>query len=89
MFGSCFYSILCVLLALQSSVWGRESLLLYFNCLPGVLSLFMFCGSSSWCRGLFYSVLLWYFMIILTCLFSVCDTQACANPESFARGGPK
>ena len=26
----------------------------------------MFCGSSSWCRGLVCSVLLWYFLIILT-----------------------
>ena len=37
-------------LGLQSSGRGRESWLLYFNCLCDVWFLFMFCDSSSWWR---------------------------------------
>ena len=42
----------CVLLILQLSWWGRETWLLYFNCLPYILWLLVFFGSSSVCRGL-------------------------------------
>ena len=31
-----------VLLVLQSPLWGKESWLLYFNCVPDVLKLLMF-----------------------------------------------
>ena len=51
------------ILVLQLSLWGRESWLLCFVCLPGVSLLL--CGSSSRCHG-FYSLWLWYFLIILT-----------------------
>ena len=64
-FGPCFVMhYLSVISSLQSS-WGRESWLLYFNCLPCVLWLLVFCGSSSWCRGLVCSEWLCYFLIIL------------------------
>ena len=53
-------------LVLQSSWIGRKSWLLYFYCLTDVLLLQMFCGSSSWCRGLVCGMWLWYFLIILT-----------------------
>ena len=36
--------------------WGRECWLFYYNCLPNVLRLFMFCGSFSRCSGFVYSV---------------------------------
>ena len=45
--------------------------LLYFVCLPGVLRLVLFCGSSSQCCGLVCSVQLWYFLIMLAFLFVV------------------
>ena len=54
------------ILVLQSSWRGRESWLLFYYCLTDVLSLYMFCDSSSRCCGLICSVWLWYFMIILT-----------------------
>ena len=38
-------------LVLQSYCWGRESWLLYFVCLYGVLWLLLFCGFSARCRG--------------------------------------
>ena len=60
----CVMHYLSVISSLQSS-WGRESWLLYFNCLPDVLWLLVFCGSSSWCRGLICSEWLCYFLIIL------------------------
>ena len=34
--------------ALQSPLWGKESWLLYFNCVPDVLWLLVFCRSSLW-----------------------------------------
>ena len=34
-------------LVLQSSRWGREGWLLYFNCLLGIMWLLLFCDSSS------------------------------------------
>ena len=43
-------------LVLQSSCWGREGRLLYFNHLLAVVWLLVFCVSSSWCRGLVCSV---------------------------------
>ena len=39
-------------------------------CLTDVLLLYMFCDSSSWCRGLICGVWLLYFLIILTYFFS-------------------
>ena len=41
----------------------RELGFFYFNCLPDVLLILVFCG----CRGLVCSVCLWNFLIILTC----------------------
>ena len=38
--------------------------LVYFNCLPEVMWLLVFCGSSSWCCGLILSVL-WLFLMML------------------------
>ena len=43
----CFVSFV----VLQSFLWGRKSWLHYFVCLSGVL--WLQCGSSSWCRGVF------------------------------------
>ena len=63
------YSVLYVLLEMQSSWSKRESLVLYYYCLPYVLWLVVFCGSFSRCHRLVYSVLLWYFLTILTCFF--------------------
>ena len=60
------YSHVVSFLVLQSSWRGRESWLLDFNCLPGVLWLSVVCGTSSQCRGLVCSVYLWYFLIKLT-----------------------
>ena len=51
------------ILVLQSSRWGRESWLLCFVCLPGGLRLLW--GSSSRCHGVFCSLWLSYFLIIL------------------------
>ena len=51
------------------SLWGMESWLLCFVCLPGVTRLL--CGSSLWCHGFVCSLWLWYFLIILTNCFSV------------------
>ena len=63
--GPCFVMhYFSVISSLQSS-WGRESWLLYFNCLPDVLWLLVFCGSSSQCRGLVCSENICYFLIIL------------------------
>ena len=59
----------CVCLVLQSSCWGRESWLLWINCLLNALWQSVFCGSSSLWRGLVCGVWLWYFLIILTCFF--------------------
>ena len=70
MYGLCFVmQYLVSFLALQSSCQGRESWLFYFNYLPDVLKVLVFNGSSSWCHVLVCSVLLWYFLIILTCFF--------------------
>ena len=44
-------------LALQSSLHGRESWLLYFNNVPAVVWLLVFVASSSWFHGLFCSVI--------------------------------
>ena len=85
--GPCFcYSVFYVLLVLQSLWCGRESLLLYCNCLPDVLWLLVFCGSFSWCQGLGCIVWLWYMLIIITCTFSYINpsthkqiTSTCIN----------
>ena len=45
MFGQSF-------LVLESSRRGRESWLLYFNCVITGMWLIMFCASFSWCHGL-------------------------------------
>ena len=50
------YSVLCVLLVVQAPLWGKESWLLYFNCVPDVLWLLVFYRSSSWYHVLVYSV---------------------------------
>ena len=65
--GSSFrYAILIVFcLAWQSPHWGRERRFLYFNWIPDVVWLLVFCVYSS---GL-CSVWLWYFLAILTHLF--------------------
>ena len=47
----------------------RDSWLLYFNCLPGVLWQSVFYGSTSLCCGFVCSVRMWCFPIILTFLF--------------------
>ena len=66
--GSLFcYSVLCVLLVLQSYGWGKGIWLLCFGCLPDVLWLLVFCGSSSLCHGLVCSVWLLYSLIIWSC----------------------
>ena len=70
--GFVFWSLLyclvrSVLSSLQSSCKDRESWLVKMNCLPDATKL-VFCGSSSLRRGLVYSVGLWYFLVILTCL---------------------
>ena len=61
----CFVSFL----VLQSYCYEREreSWLFYFAGLPCVLWLILFCGSSSWCQWLVFSVCLWYFLIKLNC----------------------
>ena len=66
--GPCFV-IQVVRLILQSSWLEKESWFLFFNCLPDVLWLLVFCGSFSQCRGLVCGVWLWHFLIILTCIF--------------------
>ena len=49
-------------LVLQPSwLWGRENWLLYFNCLHGVVWLFLFCGFSSWCHP--WVGLQWVFVV--------------------------
>ena len=55
------------ILVLQSSWWGRESWLLYFDCLPGVS--WLLCRSYSRCNGFVCSLWLWYFLLILTFFF--------------------
>ena len=42
---------------------GKESWLLYLNCLPDVLWLLVLCGSTSRCCGLACSVWIWPFLI--------------------------
>ena len=54
-------------LVLQSSWWGRESWLLCLICFSGVS--WWLSGSSSRCQGVFCSLWLWYFLIILTYYF--------------------
>ena len=50
----------------------RENWLLYYNCLPDVLWLLVFCCSSPQCHGLTVcSVWLWYFLIILSYIFHI------------------
>ena len=46
--------------------WWRESWWVFFDCLLYVLWLLVFCGSSSWFRGLVSCVWLWYFLVILS-----------------------
>ena len=52
------------ILVLQSSWWGRESLLLCLICLPGTS--WWWSGSSSRWHGIVCGLWLWYFLIILT-----------------------
>ena len=59
------------ILVLQSSWWGRESRLLCLICLPGVS--WWLSGSSSQCHGVVCSLWLWYFLIILTYYFWLCN----------------
>ena len=68
------------ILVLQSSWWGRESWLLCFICLPGVL--WWLSGSSSRCHGVVCSLWLWYFLIILIYYFLWFSLQAkCSEPS--------
>ena len=55
------------ILVLQSSWWGRESWLLYFDCLTGVS--WLLCRSSSRCNKFVCSLWLWYFLLIFTFFF--------------------
>ena len=48
-------------LVLQSSRRGKESMVPYFT----IFLLLVFCGCSSRCHGLIWSMQLWYFLIIL------------------------
>ena len=65
-FGPCFFPVLCPSSAAITCM-GNESWLLYFNCVPEVLWLLVFCRSSSRYHMLVCSVGLWYFLFILTC----------------------
>ena len=65
------YSVLCVLLVLQPPLWGKKSRLLYFNRVPDVLWLLVFCRSSSRYPVLIWSMWLWYFLFILICFFEM------------------
>ena len=65
------YAVLCALSSFESSGRGRESWLAWLNCLPTVLWLLMFYGSSSRCWDLFYGVWLRYFLISLTRFFGI------------------
>ena len=59
-----WYAFLCVLSSfaiIQSR--KRESWLLCFQCLSGVLLLLMLCGSSSRCRGLVCSIRLYVIVV--------------------------
>ena len=63
-----WYALLCVF-SRFAIFWTRNReliALLCFNCVPYVLFLLIFCGSSTRCHGLVYVVWLWYSMIILT-----------------------
>ena len=59
------YALLCVLSSF-AIILTRESdgWLPCFNCLSGVVLLFLLCGPSSRCCGLVCSVWMWYFLII-------------------------
>ena len=49
-FGPCLVmQYLAFFLVLQSSLWGRVSCLLYFNCLPDGLRLLLFCSVALPC----------------------------------------
>ena len=41
------YAVLSVLSSFAIICWGRESWLLYFNCLPDIMWLLVFCDSTS------------------------------------------
>ena len=58
--------ILCISSSFATILKRKTRWLLCYFCLTDVLSLQMFCGSSSWCRGLVCSVWLLCFLIILT-----------------------
>ena len=66
-----WYSSSCPILFLQLSRWGRESWLLYFNCiLPGIYLCLCSGFSSPWCPELVVCELwLWHFLVILTVYF--------------------
>ena len=54
-----------------SSCWGRESWLLYFNCLV----ITVFCFSSLECHGLVCSPLMWHFLVMLISLYLMSRLQ--------------
>ena len=58
------YALLCVLSSKSSK--RKRVLVVFFT---NVLVLYIFCSSSLRCLGLVCSVLLWYFLIILTYFF--------------------
>ena len=64
MFVFVWYVLLCVLSS-KSSKRKRELVAFFTN----VLVLHIFCSSSLQCLGLVCSVLLWYFLTILTYFF--------------------
>ena len=73
-----YSSVLCVLLVLKWSWWGRESCVFYFGCLPFALWLLVFWGSFSRSRGVVCNVWLWYFLVTLTYFFGwIPFKQAC------------
>ena len=45
---------------------GKRELVVLLYCFLDVLLLCSFFASSSWCRGLIYSVRLWHFLVIFS-----------------------
>ena len=77
-------------LELQSPWWGRENWLLFFNCIPDVLWLLVFCGSSSHSCELVCIVWLWYFWSYHLFFVEICENyleynaKICRNSTSKA-----
>ena len=69
MFVPCFVVQCFVPCLVFAIILRRKRELVALLCLPDVLWLLVFGGSSSRCCGLVCSEWLWYFLIILTCFF--------------------